>query len=66
MAGEALTSVAQLVGCHSARHKVAGSIPSQGTCLGWGSGPQLELQERQLHIDVSLLFFFPSPLTKSK
>ena len=28
-------------------------IPRQGTCLGFGPGPQLGLQERQL-IDVSL------------
>ena len=35
-----LTAVAQLVGCHPAKWKGIGSIPSQGTCLGWGFGPQ--------------------------
>ena len=28
----ALTGVAQLVGCHPTRRKVASSIPGQGTC----------------------------------
>ena len=37
----ALTSVAQLVGPHPANWKVAGLIPSQGTCLGCRPGPQL-------------------------
>ena len=32
----ALTGVAQLVGHRPAKQKVAGSIPSQGTCLGFG------------------------------
>ena len=36
---EVLTGVAQLVGCCSAKQKVAGSIPSQGTCLGCGFRP---------------------------
>ena len=30
----ALTSEAQLVGRHSAKQKVAGSIPGQNTCIG--------------------------------
>ena len=34
-----LTSVAQLVGHHPVNWKVAGLIPSQGTCLGCGFGP---------------------------
>ena len=40
---------------------VAGSIPSQGTCLGWGPDPQRG-REGQPHIDVSLpLFLLPFP-----
>ena len=39
--GAALTGVAQWVGCHPSNRKVAGSIPSQGTCLGCESGAQL-------------------------
>ena len=42
--------------------RVAGSIPSQGTCLGCGPGPQWGPCERQPHIDISLLFSLPSPL----
>ena len=37
----ALTDVAQLVGCHTAKQKVTSSIPGQGTCLGCRPGPQL-------------------------
>ena len=37
----ALTGVAQLVGHHPTKQKVAGFIPSQGTCLDCGFGPQL-------------------------
>ena len=39
--------------------KGPGSIPSQGTCLGFGSGPLLGARERQPHIDVSLPLFLP-------
>ena len=46
-----MTHVAQLVGQHPTKRKVAGSLPGQGTCLG--SFPSGE-NERQL-IDVSLL-----------
>ena len=61
----ALTSVAQLVGHHPEKQGVMGLIPSQGTCLGCGPGPQLGVYERQPHIDVSLpLCFFLSPLLK--
>ena len=35
----ALAGVAQWIGCRPANKKVAGSIPSQGTCLGCGPGP---------------------------
>ena len=34
--------------------RVAGSIPSQGICLGCEPGPQQGACERQPHIDVSL------------
>ena len=37
-----LTGVAQGVGCHPADQKVTNLIPSQGTCLDRGFGPQLE------------------------
>ena len=39
--------------------RVAGSIPSQGTCLGCGPGPQEGTLERQPHTDVSLPLFLP-------
>ena len=38
------------------------SIPSQGTCLGCGPGPQLACERQP--IDVSLHLFFPSCLSK--
>ena len=50
----ALTSVAQWVGCCPIMQRVAGSIPSQGTCLGCSLSPQRQ------PIDVSLLLFLPS------
>ena len=34
-----LAGMAQLVGASSYNWKVAGSIPGQGTCLGWGFDP---------------------------
>ena len=42
--------------------KVTSSIPSQGTCLSCGPGPQLGACERQL-INVSLSLFLPHPLS---
>ena len=39
--------------------RVTGLIPSQGTCLGCGPGPQLGAHERQPHTDVSLPLFLP-------
>ena len=37
----ALAGVAQWIECQSVNQRgVAGSIPSQGTCLGCGPGPQ--------------------------
>ena len=58
----ALAGVTQWVAHLTANQRVAGSIPSQGICLGCGPRPQLGACERQLHIDASLLFLpaFPS------
>ena len=36
----ALAGVAQWIECRPVNQRVAGSIPSQGTCLGCGPGPQ--------------------------
>ena len=52
-------SVAQWIECQLANQRVAGLIPSQGTCLGCGPGPQEGTCERQPHIDVPLLLFLP-------
>ena len=49
----ALAGVAQWTECQPVNQKVASSIPSQGTCLGCGPGPQLRAFERQ-PINVSL------------
>ena len=63
----ALAGVAQWIECQPADQRVAGSIPSQDTCLGCGSGPQSGVCERQPHSDVSLpLFSLPSPLKINK
>ena len=35
-----LAGVAQQIECQPANQRVAGSIPSQGTCPGCGQGPQ--------------------------
>ena len=42
----ALTGVAQLVGHCPAKQKVVDLIPSQGTCLGYGFGPQVGMHKR--------------------
>ena len=62
----ALAGVAQWIGCQPANQWVAGSVPSRGTCLGYRPGPQWGLPGRQPHIDVSLLFLPPFPLSKNK
>ena len=36
----ALAGIAQLIECRPANQRVAGSIPSQGTCLGCEPGAQ--------------------------
>ena len=55
----ALAGVAQWIERQSVNQRFAGSIPSQGTCLGCGPGPQFGVHERQPHIDVSLPLFLP-------
>ena len=55
----ALAGVAQWIEGRPANQMVAGSIPRQGTCLGWGPGPQYTAREKQPHIDVSLPLFLP-------
>ena len=44
---EALAGVAQWVEHWSVNQRVAGSIPSHGTCLGCRAGPWLRACERQ-------------------
>ena len=56
----ALAGVAQWIECRPAKQRVDGSIPSQGTCLGCGAGPQLGPGERQPHICVSLPVLLPT------
>ena len=59
----ALAGVAQWTVCRPANQRVAGSIPSQGTCLGCGLGPWRGSRKRQPHIDVSLPLFLSPPLS---
>ena len=70
-----LTSKTQFVRHRSVKHKGTGSIPSQGTYLGYGFGALLGciMGYRRQTIDVSLSlsslflsFPFPSPLSKNK
>ena len=56
----ALAGVAQWIEYRLANQRVAGSIPSQGTCLGCGPNHQLGACERQ-PIDVSLSHRYSSP-----
>ena len=51
--------VAQWIECQPVNQTVAGSIPSQGTCLRCKPDPQWGACKRQPHIDVSLLLFLP-------
>ena len=58
----ALAGIAQWIEWGPVNQRVTGSIPSQGTGLGCGPGPQSGACERQLHTDVSLpLFLSPFP-----
>ena len=56
---DTLAGEAQRIEHRPVNQKVTGSIPSQGTCLGCGPGPQLGEHDRKPHIDVSLPLFLP-------
>ena len=45
----ALAGVAQWVECGPANQRIAGLVPSQGTCLVCGPGPQMRVCKRQTH-----------------
>ena len=62
----ALAGVARWIEYQPVNQMVAGSIPSQGICLGCGPCPQLGAHERQPHTDVSLPLSLPSPLCKNE
>ena len=55
----ALPDVAQWTEYQPANQRAAGLIPSQGTCLDCGPGPQQGVRERQPHVDVYLLVLLP-------
>ena len=63
---EALAGMAQCIEPPLANQRVAGSIPSQGTCLDCRPDPQWGAHDKQPHIDVSFSFSLPSPLSKNK
>ena len=54
-----LAGVVQWIERQPVNQGVASSIPSQGTSLGCGPGPEYRTHKRQPHIDVSLLLFLP-------
>ena len=54
-----LAGVAQWIEHWPMNQTVTSLIPSQGTCLGCGPGPQWGVHKRQPHIDVSLPLFLP-------
>ena len=64
----ALASVAQWIEHWPMNQRVTGLIPSQGTCLGYGPGPQWGVQWRDNHtlMFLSLFFSLPSILSKNK
>ena len=55
----ALAGIAQWIDRGPANQRVAGLIPSQGTCLGCGPVPSSGARERQPHIDVPIPLFRP-------
>ena len=58
----ALNGLAQLVGCHPTKQKVAGSIPGPGTCLDCRLGPS-----KPTNVSLPLICFsLPFPLSKNK
>ena len=56
----ALAPVARWIECRPVNWEVASSIPSEGTCLGCGPGPQLGASKRQ-QICVPLAHWYFSP-----
>ena len=60
-----LAGVVQWIEHQPMSQRVPGSIPSQGTCLDCGPGPQWWTCEKKPHIDVSLPLFLP-PFSKNK
>ena len=52
-----LAGVAQWIEHWPVNQRVASSIPSQGTYLGFGPAPPQGAHKRQPHIDVSLPLF---------
>ena len=60
----AVAGVCQWNECWPANQRVAGLIPSQGTCVGCGPGPQQGAHERQPHMDVYLPLSPPFPSLK--
>ena len=68
-----LAGVAQWIECQPANQEAAGSVPSQGTCLGCRPVPNLEASKRQptryishTLMFLSLSFSLLSPLSKNK
>ena len=55
----ALVSGAQWIECRPENQRVAGLIPSQGTCLGSRLGDRWGPFKRDPHTDVSLPLFLP-------
>ena len=62
----ALAGVVQWIECRPVKQRVDCSNLSQGTCLGYGPGPQKGAHKRQPHIDVSLPLFLPPFPCKNK
>ena len=56
-----LASMAQLVECWPMNQKVAGSIPSQGTCLSCRFSPLLGHVQEATNRCFSLTSIFPTP-----
>ena len=54
----ALAGMAQWIECQSVNWGVTGSIPSQGTCLDYGPGPQ--------QVNTFMFFSLPCLLSKNK
>ena len=62
----ALAGVALWIFLWPVNQRATGSIPSQGTCLGWCPGPQWGGHKKQPHIYVSLPLSLLAPLSKYK